>query len=128
MTHDAHVSIGAQNYRADIAIRTHALIADEPAATGGQDLGPTALEMVAGALGACTSVTLRMYAQRKGWDLQAVDVNVAIDFKAMSIKREVKLTGNLEAEQRARLLQIADACPVHKLLANPVPATTVEAA
>lgn len=128
MTHDAHVSIGAQNYRADIAIRTHALVADEPVATGGQDLGPTALEMVAGALGACTSVTLRMYAQRKGWDLQGVEVDVAIDFKAMSIARRVKLTGNLDDEQRARLLQIADACPVHKLLANAVPATTTAVA
>ena len=127
MTYDAQVSIGAQNYRADIAIRTHALIADEPAALGGQDLGPTPMEMVAGALGACTSVTLRMYAQRKGWDLQSVDVDVAIDFKAMSIARTVKLTGTLDAEQRARLFQIADACPVHKLLANAVPATTTSA-
>ncbi len=116
--------IGEQNYRVDISIRDHALIADEPAAVGGQDLGPTAMEMLAGALGSCTSVTLRMYAQRKSWDLQTVDVRVEIDYKAFTIRREIALGGNLDAEQRVRLLQIADACPVHKLLANAVPVTT----
>lgn len=124
MSASARVSIGAQNYRADIAIRNFNLIADEPEASGGQDLGPTALELVAGALGACTSVTLRMYAQRKGWDLQAVDVNVEIDYRALAIKRSIALTGTLDAEQRARLMQIADACPVHKLLVNSVAVTT----
>ena len=83
------------------------------------------MEMVAGALGACTSVTLRMYAQRKGWDLQAVDVRVEIDYKSFTIRREVTLSGELDAEQRVRLMQIADACPVHKLLANAVPVTTI---
>lgn len=116
--------IGEQNYRVDISIRDHALIADEPTAVGGQDLGPTAMEMLAGALGSCTSVTLRMYAQRKSWDLQTVDVRVEIDYKAFTIRREIALGGNLDAEQRVRLLQIADACPVHKLLANAVPVTT----
>jgi putative redox protein len=120
----ASAHIGEQNYRVDISIRDHALIADEPAAVGGQDLGPTAMEMLAGALGSCTSVTLRMYAQRKSWDLQTVDVRVEIDYKAFTIRREIALGGNLDAEQRARLLQIADACPVHKLLANAVPVTT----
>jgi putative redox protein len=120
----ASAHIGEQNYRVDISIRDHALIADEPAAAGGQDLGPTAMEMLAGALGGCTSVTLRMYAQRKGWDLQTVDVRVEIDYKAFTIRREIALGGNLDVEQRARLLQIADACPVHKLLANAVPVTT----
>jgi putative redox protein len=120
----ASAHIGEQNYRVDISIRDHALIADEPAAVGGQDLGPTAMEMLAGALGSCTSVTLRMYAQRKSWDLQTVDVRVEIDYKAFTIRREIALGGNLDVEQRARLLQIADACPVHKLLANAVPVTT----
>ena len=120
----ASAHIGEQNYRVDVSIRDHALIADEPTAVGGQDLGPTAMEMLAGALGGCTSVTLRMYAQRKGWDLQTVDVRVEIDYKAFTIRREIALGGNLDVEQRARLLQIADACPVHKLLANAVPVTT----
>ena len=124
MSQAAKAHIGAQNYRVDVAVREHALIADEPAAGGGQDLGPTAMEMVAGALGACTSVTLRMYAQRKGWDLQTVDVRVEIDYKSFTIRREIALGGNLDVEQRARLMQIADACPVHKLLANAVPVTT----
>jgi putative redox protein len=120
----AHVSIGTQNYRADIAIRSFNLIADEPQASGGQDLGPTALELVAGALGTCTSVTLRMYAQRKSWDLQAVEVNVEIDYRALTLNRTIQLTGALDAEQRARLMQIADACPVHKLLVNSVVVNT----
>jgi putative redox protein len=127
MSQAAKAHIGEQNYRVDIAVREHALIADEPASGGGQDLGPTAMEMVAGALGACTSVTLRMYAQRKGWDLQTVDVRVEIDYKAFSIRREIALGGNLDSEQRARLMQIADACPVHKLLANAVPVATSSA-
>lgn len=127
MSPRAEVHIGAQNYRADITIREHALIADEPTAIGGQDLGPTAMEMVAGALGVCTSVTLRMYAQRKGWDLQTVDVRVEIDYKSFSIRREIVLVGNLDAEQRVRLMQIADACPVHKMLTNAMPVTTTAA-
>lgn len=124
MTPKAHTSIGTQNYRAGIAIRNFNLIADEPEAAGGQDLGPTALELLAGALGTCTSVTLRMYAQRKSWDLQAVEVNVEIDHRALTINRTVQLTGALDAEQRARLMQIADACPVHKLLVNSVVVNT----
>ncbi len=124
----SHATIhqGAQAYKNEITIREHALIADEPSALHGQNLGPTAVEMVAAALGACTATTLKMYAARKGWDLQAVDVEVDIDWRVQpqSVVRRITLTGPLDAEQRARLMQIADACPVHKLLANAVPVVT----
>jgi putative redox protein len=120
----ARGAAAAALYRFDIAVRDHMLVADEPAASGGQDAGPTAVEMVAAALSACTATTLRMYAGRKGWDLQGVDVAVDVDWREMKVARAITLRGALDDEQRARLMQIADACPVHKLLSNSVPVTT----
>jgi putative redox protein len=124
----ARGTTAANLYRFDIRVRDHALIADEPAAAGGQDEGPTAVEMVAAALSACTATTLRMYAGRKSWDLQNVDVAVDVDWREMKVSRVITLHGALDDEQRARLMQIADACPVHKLLAGSVAVTTTAAA
>jgi putative redox protein len=119
-----HGETAAPLYRYDLTIRNHTLIADEPTEAGGQDAGPTAVEMVAGALSACTATTLRMYAQRKGWALDAVSVDVDLDWRALTVARSITLAGTLDDEQRARLLQIADACPVHKLLAGSVAVST----
>ncbi len=115
---------GAETFRVDLAARGHMLTTDEPVEAGGRNAGPTAVEMVAAALCACTATTLRMYAQRKGWDLQSVDVAVDLDWRGMTSARRIKLTGALDDEQRARLMQIADACPVHKLLSGQVTVRT----
>ena len=106
----------------------HHLIADEPAAYGGTDRGLSPYGLLAAGLGACTSMTIRMYARRKGWPLAHVRVDVTHDkvhaqdagasgeAQVDRFTREVRLEGDLDAEQRTRLLEIADRCPVHRTL------------
>ena len=96
-------------------------VADEPVALGGLDLGPTPHDLVSAGLAACTTQTLRLYAKRKGWPLGPVEVRVIHrrDISAMPVDifdRVITLRGVLDQEQRQRLLEIAEACPVHKLL------------
>jgi putative redox protein len=113
----------------DITIGGHHLRADHEAADGGHDTGGTPHELLLSALGACTAMTLRVYAARKGWPLQAVRVTLsggAAD-GGYAISRQVVLEGPLDAEQRTRLLEIADKCPVHRTLTGEVRIETKEA-
>ena len=123
-----HTSISEEKYYSKIAAGAHVLIADEPANEGGADLGPTPIQLLAGSLGSCTTITLRMYADRKGWPLQGADGDVTIDRTTTqaSIQRKIRLHGPLDETQRARLMQVADACPVHKMLSAAIAITTVE--
>ncbi len=121
---------GADGYTTEICANGHALIADEPTSVGGTNAGPSPYELLASALGACTSMTLQMYAKRKQWPLEAAQVYLhhskihAEDCEGCEtpsglidqIEREVELIGPLDAEQRLRLLEIADRCPVHRTL------------
>jgi putative redox protein len=106
--------IGTDNYIVSLAAGHHALSADEGAAAGGKDLGPTPHELLCAALGACTAITLRMYAQRKDWPLRAVHVEV--DFQQQEkdrlMTRRLRLIGELDGAQRARLADIAERTPV----------------
>ena len=104
----------------------HRLTADEPASFGGTNTGLTPYGLLAAGLGACTSMTIRMYARRKGWPLDGISVDVdhgkchaedaAGDGKIDCFTRTIHLSGDLDADQRQRLLEIADKCPVHKTL------------
>jgi putative redox protein len=97
------------------------LVADEPVLAGGLDLGPTPHDLVAAGLAACTAQTLRLYALRKAWPLGAVHVEVthartAGEQPADTFTRRIDLGGDLDDARRERLMQIADMCPVHRML------------
>lgn len=117
----------AAGFMQDITLGAHHYLADEPAAYGGTDRGMSPYGFLAAGLGACTSMTVRMYARRKNWPLDHVSVDVshakshAEDARSGEqmvdvFSREITLTGDLDSDQRARLLEIADKCPVHRTL------------
>jgi len=115
--------LGEEDYVVSLHARKHEILADEPEEIGGTDQGPTPYELVLAGLGACTSITLKMYAQRKGWALEDIDVTLEMVVEKGEtplITRRIKVKGDLTSDQCDRLLQIANSCPVHKLLANPI--------
>ncbi len=112
---------GTDGHTCDIKAGKHQLVADEPANLGGHDVGPAPYQYLKAALGACTAMTLRMYAERKKWPLENVRVSLhhSRDANKESVfERDIELIGNLSAEQKERLLEIADRCPVHKTLSH----------
>ncbi len=108
----------------DIEIRGHHLVADEPNEDGGDDLGPSPLEMLAGSLASCTAITMQMYADRKGWNIG--EVTVGVDYQPAQrgaptrFELVVELPKELPEDQRTRLMQIAAKCPVHRTLEGEV--------
>jgi len=110
-------------YTLDVENGRHKLYADEPASYGGADLGPSPFEYLCASLGSCTAITLRMYAGRKDWDVENISVTVSHSLRKMVegdtknvFTRILNVTGDLEDEQRNRLVDVANKCPVHKML------------
>ena len=125
----ATADIGTVNYTVSLVAGHHALTSDERVAAGGQDAGPSPHEMLCAALGACTAITLSMYAQRKEWPLHAVHVDVLMQLapkeERHSVTRHLRLTGDLDEAQRARLADIAERTPVTLTLKQGVTITTI---
>ena len=132
------VTSTGQSFTTEIMAEQHVLIADEPTSVGGDDLGPSPYDLLVASLGACTGMTLRMYADRKKWPLKEVRVHLQHkkdyaqdcqdceekEEKIDHIERSLELIGDLDEEQRQRLLEIADRCPVHKTLEGDIKVTT----
>ena len=110
----AKAHIGQANWATTVTSGRHSLVSDEPASLGGQDAGPAPFPLLLASLGSCTAITLRMYAERKGWPLEAVDVDLhyLAEGEDRSITRTLTLTGDLDEAQRARLAEIAERTPV----------------
>jgi putative redox protein len=108
----------------DVEIRDHHVTADEPEQNGGNDTGPSPLELLAASLASCTAITIEMYAKRKGWEIGelVVDVNYEPAQRGSPTRfaLEVRLPKELPEEQRERLMQIATRCPVHRALEGEV--------
>ena len=117
---------GQGRYQQDVMVGQHHLLADEPVEAGGADAGPAPFEYLQAALGSCTSMTVRMYAERKEWPLTRISVALThekVDFEGSKrdlINRTITLEGDLTQEQRQRLLDIANKCPVHRALSQPL--------
>ncbi len=120
MSHVEVKTASQNNYQQNIKTEGHTFAADAPKSAGGEHKAPDPHELLLGALGACTSITMQMYAKRKGWDLQTVTVKVSEEKvegqTAAKINREIQVGGNLAAEQIESLKVIAEKCPIHKLL------------
>lgn len=106
----------------DLEVAGHRLRADEEKDKGGEDTGPAPHELLLAALGSCTAMTLKVYAERKGWPLTNVQVTVngRTTESGFVIARLLSLEGELDGEQRQRLIEIADKCPVHKTLSGTI--------
>jgi len=127
-------TIGLSGFRTDVSARSHAIVADEPISAGGTDIGPTPYEFLLTALATCTVMTLRMYADRKQWPLASASVGLRSSHSHEKdcedcmtkkvdigkIERRIDLGGPITEEQRVRLMEIADRCPVKQTLARGV--------
>lgn len=125
-------------YALDIMAGRHQLSADEPVEVGGGDVGPSPYELLAAALASCTIMTLRMYAERKGWRIGVISVVVRHEKihaddcancetrhgRIDRFERVIEIAGKTEDAMRAKLLEIADKCPIHRTLFNEVKVTT----
>lgn len=112
---------GREKYKTIIRSATNEIIADEPIELGGKDLGFDPGQLLTASLGSCTSITLRMYADRKEWDVEEISVKVTLNDEDKNnpiLMRIIEIKANLDEQQKSRLLTIANACPVHKLLSK----------
>lgn len=119
-------SIGRDTYKTTLKTDDHQWLGDEPPGSGGTNLGPDPYEFILAGLATCTAATVRMYADRKGWNLERLDLDLSLwvekkeGTQVTHIQREIQFFGDLDQDQTQRLLDIADKCPVHRLLTHEV--------
>lgn len=119
-----NATIGRDRYRTEITVGGHDLVADEPAALGGQGAGPAPYDLLLASLGACTAITLRMYADRKDWPLESLEVTLRLHGKdERRIDRTLTIVG-LDDAQKARLADVAERTPVTLTLKSGLPIDT----
>jgi len=122
MATQVEVRIGADHYRTTVTNYRHNYLADKSAEQGGTDAGPEPTEFLLTALGTCKAMTMRMYADRKEWNLMAATLKLSAEVvkseqqQTTYIRCHIELAGNLDDRQRARLLSVANKCPLHKIL------------
>ena len=122
MGREARITYRSGKFQHDVAIGAHRLIADEPVESGGDDAGLSPHEFLLAALGSCTAMTVRVYAERKQWPLRTVEVRLTQEKRdgVHVLSRTLHVEGDLDDEQRQRLLEIAQKCPVHKTLTGEI--------
>ena len=132
------VRIGTDKYTTEVKVGKHNLLADEPASVGGKDLGPTPYDLLMAAVGTCTAITLRMYADRKQWPVESIDVHLDHmkihtsdcedcdnpSARIDHIEKSIEIKGDLDEKQKERMLMIADKCPVHRTIQGEVKIST----
>ena len=127
----AITELDKSHYRTKIYAGGHFIYSDEPEDIGGTDEGMTPSALLLASLGSCTAITIRMYADRKKIALDTIKIHLAIDNKEEElnkdtrITRKIEFTGDLTGAESERLLEIADKCPIHKILSNPITIETI---
>jgi len=123
----ANAQIGTTKYKTVVTSAGHTLVADEPESNDGEDSGMNPYSLLLASLGSCTAITLRMYVTRKMWVVEHISVKLEL-FKTdtgITIERYLSFKGELSVEQKSRLLQIANACPIHKILVGNIAIETI---
>ena len=121
----AITELDQSNYLTKVYAGGHFIYADEPESVGGTDQGMTPAALLLASLGSCTAITIRMYADRKDIPLESIRIHLTIckeeDISASTrITRKIEFTGDMTSAQQSRMLEIADKCPIHKMLSNPI--------
>jgi putative redox protein len=118
--------IGKDKYTTEIRAGKHTIISDEPFELGGEDKGVNPNELFLASLGSCTAITLRMYADRKEWPVDRIQVDLKMDIvkanqtQTTYVKKHITIEGDISEEQKQRMLKIADSCPLHRIMTNPI--------
>lgn len=123
--HQITATIGTDKYITHISSYSgNTITADEPESNGGHDKGFSPDDLLAASLGACTCITLRMYVNHKGWQVDSLEVTVTVDRNEPAaparLGRTIKIKGNVSEDERSKILAVANKCPIHKTLSQPV--------
>lgn len=125
MNSNVTVNIGTEKYKTEVIIGKHTLQVDEPETVGGKDLGPTPVDLLLSSLGTCKAITMRMYADQKNWNLEKIEIDLSLEViknnptQYTQIEVQINLIGDLDEQQKERILKVGNKCPIHKIMENP---------